>query len=408
MIHSVASFRGIGTAIVGTGFMGWVHAEALRRVGVRLVGVLGSTPAKSASAAQRYGAVRGYGSFDEVLSDRDVDAVHVVTPNCLHLEMASRVLQSGKHVMCEKPLAMTTAESARLVDLATQHPRLAAGVNYNVRYYPICIEARERIRSGDVGDLYHVAGSYAQDWLLRPIDYNWRVVAEEGGQLRAMSDVGTHWLDLIQFITGRSIVAVCADLKTIHTTRWRPRSDKGPGATSGEETFSGRSFRESETDPVQVTNDDYGAVLLRFGDDMRGSFWVSQLSAGRKNCARFEIAGAKLSLGWNSEKANELWIGRQNGANECFLRAPETMAAAAATVSDYPGGHSEGYADTFKQCFRAFYSHIAAGDSAKNAGFPTFDDGHREVLLCDAIALSARERRWVRLEGTPNDATWVR
>jgi predicted dehydrogenase len=391
MTNSVASFREIGVALAGTGFMGWVHAEALRRIGVRLVGVLGSTPAKSVHAAEQYGADRAYDSYDDLLSDSDVDAVHVLTPNRLHLEMASRGLESGKHVLCEKPLAMTSAESAQLVDIAARNPQLAAGVNYNLRYYPLCIEARERIRQGDLGDLFHVTGSYAQDWLLEPTDYNWRVLSEEGGQLRAMSDVGTHWLDLVQFVTGRTIVAVCADLKTIHPTRYRPKREVG--------TFAGKQATDRETEAVSITTDDFGCVLLRFDDDTRGSMWVSQVSAGRKNCVRFEIAGATQTVAWNSELPNELWVGKRDGANERFLRDPAMMAAASAAASDYPGGHNEGYDDTFKHCFRAFYSHIAEGDFAKEPSFPTFSDGHREIVLCDAIALSASERRWVEDEG---------
>jgi predicted dehydrogenase len=386
MSHTVQEFNQIGVAIAGTGFMGWVHAEALRRVGVRLVGVLGSSPEKSQQAAARYGADRAYDSYEELLADDAVHAVHINTPNRLHVEMATQALEAGKHVMCEKPLAMTSEESARLVEVASRHPNLAAGVNYNIRYYPLCIDARERIARGDTGDLFYVTGSYCQDWLLKATDYNWRVLAEEGGELRAVSDIGTHCLDLIQFMTGRKVVEVCADLKTIHTTRYRPKGEI--------ETFTGKDASTNDAEPVPITTDDCGAIMLRFDDDTRGCVRVSQVAAGRKNRLGFEINGAAQTLAWHSEEPNNLWVGQRDGANEWVLRDPAAMAPAAAAASDYPGGHNEGYDDTFKQCFRAFYQAILNADTSTPA-YPTFEDGHHEIVLCDAIARSARERRWI-------------
>ena len=386
MSNSIQEFSQIGVAIAGTGFMGWVHAEALRRVGVRLVGVLGSSPEKSEQAAAQYGAGRAYGSYDELLADEAVHSVHINTPNRLHAEMATQALEAGKHVMCEKPLAMTSAESAKLVEVARRHPRLAAGVNYNIRFYPLCIESRERISRGDLGDLYHVTGSYAQDWLLKPTDSNWRVLAKEGGELRAVSDIGTHYLDLIQFMTGRKIVEVCADLKTVHKTRYKPKGEI--------ETYAGKGDNGVESEPIEITTEDCGGVMLRFDDDTRGSLWVTQVAAGRKNRLSFEIAGAAQSLAWDSEEPNKLWVGQRDSANEVFLRDPAAMTPAAAAASDYPAGHNEGYDDTFKHCFRAFYAFILDGMSAPPT-YPTFEDGHHEIVLCDAIALSARERRWV-------------
>lgn len=387
MSESIEGFNRIGVAIAGTGFMGWVHAEALRRVGVRLVGVLGSSPEKSDQAAARYGADRAYGSYDEMLADDAVHAVHINTPNRLHVEMATAALEAGKHVMCEKPLAMSSVESARLVEVARHYPQLATGVNYNIRFYPLCIEARERIARGDLGTLYYVTGSYAQDWLLKPTDYNWRVLAEEGGELRAVSDIGTHCLDLIQFMTGRNIVEVCADLKTIHTTRYRPKDES--------QTFSGKGADGVDSEPIEISTDDCGGVMLRFDDDTRGCVWVSQVAAGRKNRLSFEIAGGAKSLAWQSEAPNDLWVGQRDGPNEWFLRDPGAMMPAAAAAADYPGGHNEGYGDTFKQCFRAFYQSILDADTSVPPSYPTFEDGHHEIVLCDAIANSARTRRWV-------------
>jgi predicted dehydrogenase len=376
-------------AVVGAGFIGPVHVEGLRRAGIPVVGLLGSAPDKTRAVADRLGIPRAYGAFDEVLADPAVQVVHLATPNRLHFSQAAAVLRAGKHVLCEKPLAMTSAESAELVRLARVSGR-AAGVCYNIRYYPLCQEAAERARNGALGAVYHIAGSYAQDWLFHPTDFNWRVSAEHGGPLRAVADIGTHWLDLLQFITGLPVEAVCADLRTVFPVRQRPAGNV--------DTFSGKRDAPPATEAVAVDTEDYGAVLLRFRGGGRGSFWVSQVTAGRKNCLRFEIAGAKQALAWNSETPNELRIGHRDRANEALIRDPALLGDAARRCTDYPGGHNEGFPDTFKQLFRAFYNSIEGGTFAPSAPFPTFADGHREVVLCEAILKSHREQRWVRVE----------
>jgi len=376
-------------AVVGTGFIGPVHIEGLLRAGVSVVGALGSSLEKSKQVAARWGLKKAYASYDEVLADSEVHVVHLATPNRLHFDEAKRALAAGKHVLCEKPLAMTAAESAELVRLAADSGR-AAGVNYNIRYYPLCQEMAARIRGGELGDVFHVAGSYVQDWLLRPDDFNWRVLAEEGGDLRAVADIGTHWLDLVQFVVGRKIEGVCADLKTVWPERQRP--------TGPTDTFTGSRGANRATVPVAVTTDDYGAILLRFAGGARGVVWVSQVTAGRKNCLRLEIAGAKQAAAWDSERPNELWLGHRDRANEVLTRDPSLLSDAARRFADYPGGHNEGFPDSFKQCFKAFYGALAAGDDGSTGAFPTFADGHREILLCAAILRSQREGRWVSVE----------
>ena len=230
-----------------------------------------------------------------------------------------------------------------------------------------------------------------QDWLLLPTDFNWRVLAEDGGELRAIADIGTHWLDLLQFITGQTIVEVCADLRTVHAERQRPLGRV--------ETFSGKGTPKQATQPVAITTDDCGCVMLKFASGANGCLWVSQTTAGRKNCLRFEIAGTKQALAWESEAPNQLWIGNRERANETLIRDPALLHPSAAAIANYPGGHNEGFPDTFKQLFRSFYGHIAAGCPAGPPPFPTFADGHREILLCEAILQSHRERRWVRVAG---------
>lgn len=376
-------------AVVGTGFIGPVHVEALRRAGQQVVGILGSSRDKSLAAAARLGIARGYGDFDDLLSDNDVEAVHLASPNTAHFAQARAALLAGRHVLCEKPLAMNSAESAALVELAAKSG-LAAGVNYNCRFYPLVLETRARVAAGELGSLWHVSGSYTQDWLLHESDFNWRVLAEQGGELRAVADIGTHWLDLAQFVTGRKVTAVCADLLTVHPVRY-PRA-------GSHETFTGSGGQPSaaaDSAGVAVSTEDYGAIILEFEGGLRGVAHVSQVTAGRKNCLRFELAGSRQSAAWNSEASDRLWLGRRDSANAELIRDPALLAEATRPFTDYPGGHNEGFPDTHKQLFRAFYRDIESGAYRDRPQFPTFADGHREILLCEAVLASHRQRRWV-------------
>lgn len=375
-----------GVAITGTGFMGPAHTEALRRLGIRVAGILGSSPEKSQRAAAALNLPKAYASFEELLADPEVQAVHITTPNKLHHATARAALEAGKHVMCEKPLAMTSAESADLVETA-RRSGVAAAVCYNLRYYPLNIEARELVRAGAVGDVFTIHGGYIQDWLLYPTDYNWRVQASEGGDVRAIGDIGTHWMDLAQSITGLEIEAVCADLQTVHPVRMRPKGEV--------ETFKGKVEQQQATDPVAITTEDTGSVLLRFKGGARGLLHVSQINAGRKNSLRWEIAGSQGALAWDGEHPNHLWKGFRDRPNEVVIKDPGLIGEAARTYAGYPGGHAEGYPDTFKMIFKAFYGYIAAGDMGAPPPYPTFEEGHREMLLCEAIFRSHTEQRWV-------------
>jgi predicted dehydrogenase len=378
----------LSVVVVGTGFIGPVHVEGLRRAGIGVAGIVGSSPERSAQAARELNLPGGYASLDEVLADRSIAAVHLATPNRLHFEQAQAVLASGKHVLCEKPLAMTSQQSSRLVEIA-RDSGLAAGVAYNIRFYPLCHEAAARAQQESFGDFLHVTGAYVQDWLLYPQDFNWRVLAEDGGELRAVADIGTHWLDLIQFITHQRIVSVCADLRTVHPKRSRPQG--------GVQTFSNndKSSESVATEAVPITTEDCGSILLRFENGANGCLWVSQTTAGRKNCLRFEIGGSKSSMAWNSEAPNSLIIGHRDRANEALMRDPALLSSTAQAIASYPGGHHEGFPDTFKQLFRTFYQDIASGAYQTQPRFPTFADGHREILLCEAILQSHRQRQWV-------------
>jgi predicted dehydrogenase len=375
-------------AVVGTGFMGSTHTEALHRLHIDIAGILGSSPEKSHKAAGNLGIARGYETFDDLLNDAAADVVHITTPNYLHFDQAKAALEAGKHVLCEKPLATTSEETGELVRLA-EESGLVAGVNYNMRFYPLNIEARDIVRRGDLGEVHSIAGSYVQDWLLYPTDYNWRVLPDKAGKLRAIADIGTHWLDLVQVITGLKVTAVFADLQIVHATRQRP--------TGEVETFSGKLEEVEATETIEVETEDAGAVLMRFENGAHGSLWVSQVTAGRKNCLRYEIAGSQRALAWNSEMPNELWNGYREKANELLHRDPGLLSEAAREYATYPGGHNEGYDDTFKQGFKAFYDYVASGDMTAPKHFATFEEGHEEVLLCEAILRSDEEERWVEL-----------
>jgi predicted dehydrogenase len=376
-------------AVIGGGFIGPVHVEALRRIGVDVIGLLGSSPRRAQAMADSLAIPRVYHDFDELLGDDRVGVVHVASPNSYHFEHARRVLESGRHLVCEKPLATSARETAALCALAGARPSQAAAVNYNIRYYPLCREMRERITSGALGRVLSVAGSYVQDWLLYPDDYNWRVEPDGHTNLRAVADIGTHWMDLAQYLIAAPIRTVSADLATFHLRRFKPA---GPS-----DTFSGsnpprgpRSVRE-----IDIATDDHAAVLLRFDGGERGAFHVSQVTAGRKNRLTIEIAASEGSISWDSESPNQLWIGSRKGPNQLLERDPALLGESAAALCHYPGGHSEGFPDTFKHLFCDIYGWIAAGRQNRQPPvFPTLADGDREVRLCETIAQSAATGAW--------------
>jgi len=376
----------ISAAVIGLGFVGKAHLEALRRLGIPVRGILGSTPERTQQAVRELRVERGYSSLEELVRDPSINAVHICTPNQVHHLQSKAALDAGKHVMCEKPLAMDTAESASLVDLARKLNGVG-GVTYNLRYYPLCHQARSLVERGVIGEPRLVHGSFLQDWLFYPTDWNWRLEPEVGGRVRVVADIGTHWLDLVSWITGRKVQAVCADLATVIPVRKRPRGRV-------------ETFQQSvgEADNVQVTTDDYASILLRLEGKVHGVCTVSQVSAGRKTRLWFEVNGSEGSLAWNSEEPNTLWIGRRREPNQEIIKDPSLLNPEVRGYAGYPGGHAEGYPDTFVQLFKDFYSYLEAGDLGAPRSFPTFETGHEEMKLCQAIVTSSREQRWVNLE----------
>ncbi len=377
----------IGAAVIGSGFIGTVHIEALRRHGVAVRGLLGSSPERGAASAERLGVRTAYASLDELLADDAVDVVHVTSPNHLHHAQVRQILAAGRHVVCEKPLAMTSDESAELVRLAAEAGSVNA-VNFNIRFYPLNQHVAELVREGALGDVRLVSGHYFQDWLMLETDWNWRLEPARGGALRAVGDIGSHWLDLVSFTTGLRITEVMADLATFIPLRREP---SGPV-----ETFS--TERASDTIERQIETEDTATILLRFENGARGTVAISQLSAGRKNSLQYEIDGSTAATAWDSEQPDQLWIGHREAPNEILIRNPALMGAAGQAAAFLPGGHVEGFADTFRALFSAIYADVAAGAPSDRPVYPTFADGHDEMLVGDAVAASARDGRWTAVE----------
>ncbi|MCX7818887.1 MAG: Gfo/Idh/MocA family oxidoreductase [Kiritimatiellae bacterium] len=378
------SLHDVRVGVIGAGFIGPVHVEALRRLGVR-VSALCDVPGVVNAAASRLGIPKAYGDHRQLVADPEVDVVHIASPNRWHEAMALAALEAGRHVVCEKPLAMTTRQTARLVREVEARPRQIFAVNYNCRFYPAVLQMRELVRSGELGRVIHVNGSYFQDWLFKETDYNWRLLPAEGGALRAVADIGTHWLDLVSFVIGARVRAVMADLLTFHSVRRRPLGEV--------QTFA-RAAGRVRTAPYQVKTEDCGSVLLEFENGARGNLAVSQVAAGRKNCLRVEIYGSKQSVWWCSEDPEMLHLGRRDEPNASAVRATPAFGRGAAGYMDHPPGHVEGFPDTFKMNFRAIYSAILDGPPAEPL-YATVRDGHEEVAVCEAIRRSAAVRRWV-------------
>lgn len=387
--------KDLQVGVIGTGFIGPAHIEALRRLGIHVKGIAGSSAERAAPKAEALRLDVVYDSAEALIADPDIGVVHITSPNHLHYPQVKAVLLAGKHVVCEKPLAMNTTESAELVVLAKER-RLVNAVNFNIRFYPLAHQAKAMVQSGQIGAPYIVQGSYLQDWLLLPTDWNWRLEPGLGGDMRAVADIGSHWLDLMTFITGLRIEAVCADFATFLPTRNKPTKpiDTFAGGTSSLEEKL-QTVTEFVQQPIHT--EDYATILLRFAGGARGVVTVSQVSAGRKNRLFYEISGAEASLGWDSERPNELWIGHRERANEVLLKDPSLLDPLARQFASYPGGHNEGFPDTFKQLYVAVYRYLQAGDFDAIPDFPTFEDGHYELVVGEAILRSARESKWVAL-----------
>jgi predicted dehydrogenase len=380
----------INVAIIGSGFMGAAHMDALRRVpGVNVVAIASIDTPRARELADQFGVPHVVEDWRALLDRPDVHAVHNCTPNNLHYAVNRALIEAGKHVLSEKPLTMTSEESADLVRLARERGVVTA-INFNYRGYPLVQQARGMVQRGDLGELFLVHGHYLQDWLLYDTDYNWRLESAVSGASRAVADIGSHWCDLVQFVTGRPIVRVFAHLFRAHETRKKPKQ--------AVETYKGKELgAPQEYDEVAIDTEDGAFVLAEFAGGLRGSLVVSQVSAGRKNRQWIEVDGSRSALSWNQEEPNSLWVGHRDRPNEILIKDPSLLDATARDFAHYPGGHPEGYPDGPRNLFRNLYRYIRGGKKPGTdaADFPTFEDGHAEVVIVEKVLESHARGAWV-------------
>lgn len=383
--------REIRAAILGMGFIGVSHLEAIRRIGCAQIVAVADTQYTLAQAkTDEYFIPKCYKTVDELLADDDIDVIHNCTPNSLHTEINKKIIAAGKHVFSEKPLAMNSKESKELLNMLASRPDIVHGVNFCYRMNPLVLDMKEKITSGEIGRPMLVHGSYLQDWLLYDTDYNWRVEPETGGESRCVGDIGSHWMDCVQTVTGAKITDVCSDLFIAHPVRRKPA-----GLV---ETFS----RSTNTDYEEkvVSTEDYAAVLIKMDNGAHGVFYVSEISAGRKCHLNFEIDGEKASMYWNQERSDQMWMGYRDEYNRHVMRNPLLMDQNAAEYTYLAAGHPEGWNDAMKNNVQAFYNFIMQGKQVgkDKADFATFNEGHYITRLTEAILKSGKEKRWVSID----------
>jgi predicted dehydrogenase len=379
--------------IVGAGFVGPHHVDAVRRLGfVDVVAVAGSSDASAAAKAKALGVAKAYGSYEKLLDDADVHVVHNATPNYLHYPVNAAAIAKGKHVISDKPLAMTSAEARQLLDQATK-AGIVHAVTFNYRGNPLVQQARHAIARGDIGRPHFLVGHYLQDWLLKDTDYSWRLEPDKGGASSALGDIGSHWCDLAQHVSGLRITEVLGDITTVISKRKKPKGSREAFAASG---------ANEAVELVDIKVEDLASVLLRFDNGAKGSFSVGQVCAGHKNDLVLEINGAKASLRWRQEHQNELWIGRRDGANEILQKDPSLIDAEVRGYAHLPGGHQESWADAFANVMRDIYQFIADGRKPGDThppAFATFEDGYRANCIVEAILESAKKGNvWTRVQ----------
>lgn len=361
-------------AVVGMGFIGVAHVEALRRVPyVDVVAI--ADPFGAKEKAERLGVPAGFADYQEMMDTCKPDCVHVCTPNSMHMEVVMAAVQRGIHVVCEKPMARNAEEAQKMVD-AINSRGLVGALNFHNRFYPIPYRMRRMVQNGELGQVYHVQGGYLQDWLQHKTDFSWKILSDQCGKTRATADLGSHWMDLAEYVTGQKITEVFAEFKTVYPQRTQMTAE-GPKE-------------------VPIDTEDFSCILLRFDGGAVGTATFSAVFSGKKNQTVLQVAGTKQSLEWDNEKVNDLLIGHRDEPNGLLTKDPSLVDRDTASIISYPGGHAEGFPDAFKQNFTAIYSAIR-GEKTVNP-FATFEDGLHMMKICDALYKSAHSGKWVAID----------
>jgi predicted dehydrogenase len=371
-------------AVIGTGFIGTVHVEAIRRTGNQVKGVLSGSEKSTREAARKLRVSKAYSSVAEICEDSDISVVHVTSPNAFHAEQVKQIISAGKHVVCEKPLTLSASEGAQLLELA-ERAGVVHALCFNTRFYPMVHEAKARIQKDEIGILRYIHAQYHQDWLMLDNDWNWRLDPGKAGSLRAVADIGSHLLDQLIFVTGEEIEAVFAELHTLVKSRNRPMGEV--------QTFT--SAGDVAREKVEMSSDDAAGILLRFKNGARATLSISQISGGSKNSLKWEIAGSEGAFAFDAQSPEVLWIGNRGKANEVLLKDPSLLSPEAASITFYPGGHVEGFGETFRGLFQTIYARIE--DPSLPINYPTFADGVRSLKITDAIVASSHNSQWINI-----------
>ncbi len=379
----------VHVAVIGTGYIGPVHIEALRRIGgVKVKGVTDTNAELAKNTAERYGIGKVYKDYREVLDDPEIDAVHICSPNRFHYSMNKEAIESGKHILSEKPLAMSAGEAEELASLA-ERKGVVTGIDFCYRYYPVVLEMALRLRRGDAGQVRMATGSWFQDWLGRMTDYSWRLERSQSGESNIAADLGSHWFDLVQFATGLKITEVMADFSTLIPVRRKPTRP----------TLAFEKVSDVPYDEVKVELEDYSAILFRLSNGAPGSFTTCQAAIGRRSDTEFQIYGSECSYAWNHKRTNELWIGHRDSANETLIESPVLQDPVSGAYTSLPSGHPMGYHDAVLNLFRDFYDVVKMGGKEKQNGLPrpTFRTGADEMVILKAVVESQKKRTWVKV-----------
>ena len=384
----------IKTGVIGMGFAGPIHIENLRRLGnIEVYAIAGRNKEKTENKAKNLGIPKAYSRWKDLINDPHIEAVHITTPNNLHFPIAKEAIMAGKHVICEKPLALDSKEAELLVDLAKKK-KIVNSVTFNLSFYPMVRQARKIVSNDSLGNIYMVHGKYLQDWLSKDTDYNWRVDSETSGKSRVIADIGSHWIHMVQLITGKKIMSVFAD-SAIFINRRKKISGEIPTHTEIE-------IKDEEFELVDVDTEDYASMLFRFKDDVKGCLVISQVCPGRKQRIEWEINGSKASMAWSGEEPNKLWIGYRERCNETMIKGLSTISKDVQQYIHYPVGLTEGYPDTLKNIFIKIYEHIEAiklkgKDIRWTIEYPTFSDGLEIQRIVDSILQSIKQEKWINV-----------